>query len=373
MRIGFDAKRFYHNNTGLGNYSRDLIRILSHYYPGNAYFLYNTKPNKERSALVDPKNTTERLPGSFWSKRLKSFWRMFWIKSQIQADKLDIFHGLSGEIPVGLPRNIKSVVTIHDLIFMRYPDLYSFFDRKIHFYKFRYAATKADCVVAISEQTRQDIIKYLKINPGKIKVIYQGCSDVFKQDFSSEEKEIVGKKFNLPEGFVLNVGTIEERKNALTIIKAIKNIDTKLVLVGRKTKYYEQIENYVQQNGLQNKIIHLKNISQKELAIVYQLATVMIYPSVFEGFGIPIIEALFSKTPVITTNSGVFPEAGGPDSVYVNPSDEKEIQQKIELLLSDWQLRKNIAEKGYQYAQRFTDENIASQWNTVYNSLNKNR
>lgn len=371
MKIGFDAKRFFHNNTGLGNYSRDLVRILSEHFPENSYFLYNPKPNEKRSSLLNNKNTFEKLPTSFLGKKLKSLWRIFWVKKQIREDKIDIFHGLSGEIPIGLPKNVKSVVTIHDLIFMRYPNLYSFFDRKIHFWKFRYAAKKADCVIAISEQTKQDIIKYLKINPEKIKVVYQGCSDVFKENFSSEEKEFVRKKLNLPSEFVLNVGTIEERKNALTIVKAVKDLDIKLVLVGRKTKYYEQIEKYVRDNNTQDKIIHLKGISQKELAIVYQLATVMVYPSVFEGFGIPIIEALFSKTPVIATNSGVFPEAGGEGSIYINPSDEKELQEKIEFLLKNTENRKFITEKGFEYAQNFTDLAIAKQWDLIYKNLLK--
>lgn len=369
MKIGFDAKRYFHNNTGLGNYSRDLVRILAQHFPENTYFLYNPKPNKKRSELLNSKNTTERLPVSFLGKKLKSLWRTFWVKKQIREDKLDIFHGLSGEIPIRLPKNVKSVVTIHDLIFMRYPKLYSFFDRNIHFLKFRYAVKKADCVIAISEQTKQDIIHYLKINPEKIKVVYQGCSDIFKQDFSLEEKESVRKKLNLPKEFVLNVGTIEERKNALIIVKAIKNLDIKLVLVGRKTKYYEQIENYIQQNGLQDKIIHLKGISQKELAVVYQLASVMVYPSIFEGFGIPIIEALFSNTPVITTNSGVFPEAGGENSLYINPFDEKELQQKIEFVLKNPENRNFIAQKGFEFAQKFTDENIAKNLMKIYQEL----
>lgn len=369
MKIGFDAKRYFHNNTGLGNYSRDLVRILSQYFPEDTYLLYNTKPNEERAALLNSKNTFERLPKSFLSKKLRGLWRTFWIKEQIKQDNIDIFHGLSGEIPMRLPENIKSVVTIHDLIFMRYPNLYSFFDRKIHFYKFRYAARKADCVVAISEQTKQDIIQYLKINPKKIKVVYQGCAAVFKQVFSAEQKEKVSLKFQLPKEFVLNVGTLEERKNALTIIKAIKDLDTKLVLVGRRTKYFEQAENYAKQKGFEDKIIYLKNISQEELAIVYQLATVFVYPSIFEGFGIPIIEALFSKTPVITTNSGVFPEAGGPDSLYINPQDEVALQQKIQYLLDHPEKRDQIASKGFEFAQQFSDANIAENWHKIYSAL----
>ncbi len=369
MRIGYDAKRFFHNNTGLGNYSRDLVRILSEYFPENSYYLYNTKPSEKYSFLLNKKNTFERLPTSFLGKKLKSIWRMLWVKKQIQKDEIDIFHGLSGEIPIGMPKNIKSVVTIHDLIFVRYPHLYSFFDRKIHFIKFKYAAQNADCVIAISEQTKQDIVQFLKISPEKIQVIYQGCSNIFKERFSSEEKESIRKKLNLPDEFILNVGTIEERKNALTIVKAIKDLDIKLVLIGRKTKYYTQIENYVREYGIEDKIIHLQGISQRELAIIYQLASIMIYPSIFEGFGIPIIEALFSKTPVITTNSGVFPEAGGPDSIYINPEDEKELEQKIKFLLHNPEICNSIAEKGYKFAQKFTDQNIAQQLISLYAQL----
>lgn len=369
MKIGFDAKRFFHNNTGLGNYSRDLVRILSEQFPAHTYILYNTKPSQKRAALINSHNTLERLPNSFIGKNLKGLWRLFWVKNQIIKDQVGIFHGLSGEIPVGLPKSIKSVVTIHDLIFMRYPDLYSFFDRKIHYWKFKYAANRADCVIAISEQTKKDIVTFLKINPEKIKVVYQGCSNVFKEIFSEEEKEALRKKLHLPKEFILNVGTIEERKNALSIVKAIKTIDTKLVLIGKKTKYYERIAAYVKQNELEDKVILLKGISQKELAIIYQLATIMIYPSIFEGFGIPIVEALFSRTPVITTKSGVFPEAGGPHSIYIDPMDSNELGKKIEFLLQNPDSRQMIAENGIQYAQQFTDENIAKNIMTIYQNL----
>lgn len=173
----------------------------------------------------------------------------------------------------------------------------------------------------------------------------------------------------MPEKFILNVGTIEERKNALTIVKAIKDVDIKLLLVGKETKYTERIHSYIKQNRMEDKVIFLKGLSSEELAVVYQLATVFIYPSVFEGFGIPIIEALFSKTPVITTNSGVFPEAGGPNSIYVTPFDEKELKLKIELLLKDEALRHNIAEKGFEFVQKFNDERIAKDVMNLYHSL----
>ena len=175
------SKRVFHNKTGLGNYSRDLVRILANFYPENQYLLYNPKKNKEVLFHNTSENVVEKLPSTPFYKKFYNLWRQKGILSDLVKDKVEIFHGLSGEIPNGLKqKNIKSIVTIHDLIFMRYPHLYSFFDRKIHYLKFKKAAQIADVVIAISEQTKKDIITYLKIPSEKIQVIYQGCQAVFK-------------------------------------------------------------------------------------------------------------------------------------------------------------------------------------------------
>ena len=369
MKIGFDAKRVFHNVTGLGNYSRDLVRILSTYHPSNFYYLYNPKPKRVNRLKLQP-SMKEVMPDSWFWKKLSSLWRQKAIISQIKSDNIDIFHGLSGEIPRKLKQNgIKSVVTIHDLIFMRYPEWYSYFDRKIHFSKFKYAAENADCVIAISEQTKRDIVKYLKISESKIEVVYQGCHNAFKVERTNVEKESLKKKLQLPERFLLNVGTIEKRKNVLTIVKSIKNIDIPLVIVGRRTKYFQEVEQYTSENNLSDKVIFLEGLSMDELSTLYQLAEIFIYPSVFEGFGIPIIEALFSKTPVITTDGGVFPEAGGSHSRYVNPTDVMAMENEIKLLLSSKELRDEITEEGYKYAQKFRDKVIVDGIYDVYKSL----
>lgn len=370
MKIGFDAKRYFHNQTGLGNYSRDLIRVLNTYYPDNEYILFNPKPTEKHQEYIQQHDNIKEInPTTSWQKKLKSFWRSYGITKECTKRNISVYHGLSGEIPVGINKKAKTVVTIHDLIFLRYPELYSWFDVKIHHRKFKYACENAYKIIAISEQTKRDIVDFLKINPEKIDVVYQGCSHIFKENYSSDELNRVQQQYNLPEKFVLNVGTIEARKNALQIVKAITNIDTTLVLIGRKTDYWKEIEKYAKENNITHKIKHLSNISQRDLAIIYQLATVMAYPSVFEGFGIPIIEALYSKTPVITTNSGVFPEAGGPNSMYINPENVEEMQVALEKLLSDDKLQFSMAENGWQYAQKFNDERIADHLMKVYHSL----
>jgi glycosyltransferase involved in cell wall biosynthesis len=370
MKIGYEAKRVFHNRTGLGNYSRDLIRMLSSYYPENQYVLYNPKPTVNGLFAVNNTTVLERNPKGFWAKKFKDVWRQKGVVKDLVHDKIEIYHGLSGELPSGLKQHkIKSVVTIHDLIFMRYPEFYSFFDRKIHFYKFKKAAQQADLIIAISEQTKKDVVHFLGIPELKIKVIYQGCQAVFKETFTEEEKNNVAIKYKLPKEFILNVGTIESRKNVLSVVKAIKEVNTHLVIIGGETKYTTAVKKYISENHLENKVTFLKRLNGKELAITYQLATIFVYPSLFEGFGIPIIEALYSKTPVITTNSGVFPEAAGPDSIYVDPEDITEIKLKIERLLADENLRNDISEKGFTFVQQFNDKTIAEQVMSIYKSL----
>ncbi len=373
IKIGFEAKRLFHNKTGLGNYCRNLVNQLSEFYPKNEYFLYN--PQKKRKELFKPNNVNvlEKNPNSKLNKYFFNYWRQFSITKDLKIDNIDIFHGLSGEIPYGLKQNkIKSVVTIHDLIFMIYPDFYNFFDRKLHYFKFKKACNQSDHIIAITEQTKNDIIKFFDVNPNKISIIYQGCNNAFKIKYSEIQKEQIALKFNLPEKFVLNVGTIEERKNIFEVVKAIKEIketDIPLVIIGKKTKYSQNIEKYIIENNMQNQVFFLNGISIIELAIIYQLATIFIYPSLYEGFGIPIIEALFSKTPVITSNRSCLPEAGGPDSIYINPENSEDIKTALLSLWNDKSKREAIIDKGHNFVQKFNDEVIAKNIMDLYKKI----
>jgi len=371
MNIGFDAKRFFHNKTGLGNYSRDLVRILAHYFPQNKYVLYNPKPKKIDRIALDGKTIVEKLPNKGIYTLFPFLWRGWNVTDDFKEDKIAIFHGLSGELPYGISgTGVKTVVTIHDLIFIRFPELYTYFDRKVHFQKMKYAATHADVVIAISEQTKRDIIDFLGISGDKIKVIYQGCASVFKETIEKEVLKKVAIKYHLPSRFLLNVGTIESRKNILSVIKVMKDVPVPLVIIGKKTSYYKALTNYIAQHNLTDKVIFLENVSLTDLAAIYRLATVFVYPSVFEGFGIPIIEALYSKVPVITSTGSCFSEAGGEDSIYVTPNDGQQMKDAILSVLNDEVKRERMITKGLEYAQRFNDERIAEDYMGVYKWLN---
>lgn len=371
MNIGYEAKRIFHNTTGLGNYSRDLVKILSTFYPENKYKLYNPKPAKKQ--LFKPAGPVEeKLPVKFKDRILTTYWRQKNVIHDLERDNIQIFHGLSGEIPMGLQKkNIKSVVTIHDLIFLRYPQFYTRLDRSIYKKKFQHAVKEADVIIAVSQQTKEDIVRFLKVDESKIIVIYQGCQAEYKQHYEQDVIKQLLQKYQLPQNYILNVGTVESRKNVLSAIKAIKNIDTHLVIVGSITPYRKKVQNYIREENLEKKVTFLKGLSTYELALLYQGAQIFIYPSLFEGFGIPIIEALFSKTPVITTNYGCFPEAGGPDSIYVDPNSTSQISEAISDLLENPDKRKSIAEAGFEYVQKFNDDRIAAEIIRVYHQLLK--
>lgn len=364
MKIAFDGKRFFSNSSGLGNYSRDLVRILATYFPENEYVLLN-KNSSERGKEI------QSLPNVSFKKTTNgNLSRQLNMGKDAQKIEADIFHGLSGELPLRWDKKpIKKVVTIHDLIFLRFPKYYSFVDRKIHFWKFKKAVNQADVVIAISEQTKKDIIKFLQVPENKIETVYQGCHQAFKEMPDQQMFENVRNKFNLPERFILNVGTIEDRKNLLNIVKAIKDTSIPLVVVGKKTKYFRKIEKYLSKNKMTEQVFFLENVSMQELAVIYRLADVFVYVSLFEGFGIPVIEALFSQTPVITGNTSSLPEAGGKDSMYVDPENVEDIKAKILFLWNNEAERKRRAQKGLEYATNFEDQKIANDLMRVYQKL----
>lgn len=375
MRIGFDAKRAYQNYTGLGNYSRDLLKSVMEIAPENEYILYTPKTSKVPSVkfISQYDNVRVHTPQTQLDKTFKGLWRSVNLEKNLQQDGIEIFHGLSNEIPrKGSGSNIKYVVTIHDLIFKRYPRNYKAIDRRIYNTKFKYACKNADRIIAISEQTKRDIIEFYGISSDKIEVIYQTCHENFKKAYSDEIKNHIREKFDLPADYILNVGTIETRKNLYGLIQAtltMKN-DLPIVVVGKKTKYFNFLKVQMQKLKIDpSRIMFLKDVSIEELPAIYQMANVFVYPSHFEGFGIPIIEALHSGTPVVTSNGGCFAEAAGPYSKFIDPDDPEEIGEAIDAIISDTQLQLKMKEEGKKYVAKFDPQIITEQLLNVYKRI----
>lgn len=370
MRIGFDAKRAFYNHSGLGNYSRDVIKTLVHDFPAHEYHLYSPAI-KNAVHFLDSSKVTIGLPTFAKSKILSSYWRSFLLSDRLKKDKIEIYHGLSNELPANINKSgVKSIVTIHDLIFIRHPEWYKPIDCKIYEKKFRYSCEVADKIIAVSKQTKSDLVEFFGIEENKIDIVYQGCNDIFMHEATTRKKTEVKLKYNLPENYLLYVGTIEERKNLLQVVRAIHkgNISSPLVIIGKPTSYLAKIKEYIASHNLKG-ITFLHNIPQADLPAIYQNASVFIYPSIFEGFGIPILEALWSKVPVITSMGGCFNEVGGSSSKYIDPKNVDEISHIISELLDDPSLCQSMIDNGYNHAQQFTAKHNAQYIMNIYTNL----
>lgn len=372
MKIGFDAKRAFHNRSGLGNYSRSALLLLQRYYPENDYFLYT--PTMKNSINFHQDNPfILREPNTAFSRFFSSYWRSLHMGNDIRRDKLDIFHGLSNELPSDIDRvETKSVVTIHDLIFLRFPHFFSRVDNRIYLTKFKKACKKSDKIIAVSEQTKHDIVNFFQIEPDKIDVSYQGCGSQFWQSATDMKKEEVRRRYNLPNNYILNVGTIEPRKNLEALIHSLvyAKHDAKVIAIGRVVRTYMiKLQELIQRKHLEDRVIFLQDVPNEDLPAIYQQASLFVYPSFFEGFGIPIVEAMVSSVPVITSSGSCFPETGGDAALYINPNNPEEIAILSDKVLADNVLRRDMITKGLLHSQQFSDEAVVKSLMNVYKSM----
>lgn len=364
--IGFDAKRIVSNGTGLGSYGRTLVNDLAG-MSGITLRLYAPTPGRDnlRQQVVGHPHVTFCYAPPSHVPFSRQLWRSKLMVDNLVADGVDIYHGLSGELPIGIRRHgIKSVVTIHDLIFMRHPEYYHWLDAKLYAWKFRYTCQEADRIIAISECTKRDIMEFGNVPADKIEVIYQSCNPKFTQRVDDATLGTIREKYGLPQRFILNVGTIERRKNLLLAVSALDSVPSEihLVAVGRQTEYARQLPH-------SNRVHLLSGISDAELAALYQMAEVFVYPSRYEGFGIPIIEAIHSGLPVVACTGSCLEEAGGPDSLYVDPDDVQAMATAICQSLCGADGREKRIEQSRQYVRRFVGKDVASQVATLYRSL----
>ena len=375
MKIGFDAKRAAQNRTGLGNYSRFVLQLLMDCVPENDYVLYVPDPEKCSLLSALKGKFMLRFPDTCFWKRFCSLWRVWGMTRNIEKDGIDLYHGLSNELPLTIrkAKQTKSIVTIHDLIFLRHPSCYPVIDRLIYNYKFRRACRNADRIIAVSECTKRDIVSLYHVDPGKIDVVYQSCDKRFKHVVPEEEKLAVKEKYALPDKFVLSVSIIEKRKTLMFLAKAICSLDEsyKVVAVGKYTPYAGKVKKFLKRQGQEHRLLMIHNVPFKELPAFYQLATTFVYPSFYEGFGIPLLEALNSGVPVIGAHGSCLEESGGPFSLYVPPTDAKALAKAIERTYSDSVLRENMIREGKKYAEKFEPEYLAGRLLEVYHKTLK--
>lgn len=382
MNIGYDGKRAYQNKTGLGNYIRSLVAILTQHYPDNHYFLFAPKKT-DLFNVEDFSHVKAIFPATAFYKKFPALWRRSGMVKDIAASQLNIFHGVSNELPKGIQHTgVKSVVTVHDLIYERFPKTYKFDERYVHRWKIKHACKVADAVIAISQQTKNDLIEFYKVPEEKIFISYQSCNPIFQQNISDEEKAVTKKRYNLPDEYFLFVSSIAPRKNLITLCKAmvfLKNsINIPLVVIGNGKKEKEEAKALMAANGISERLILLNELPQSknnsfttaaDFPAIYQQALALVYPSIFEGFGAPLLEALWSGLPVISSDASCLPEVGGDAALYFSPYDAKKLAEHMQQVATNKNLVKALKEKGFHQARKFTTEAYAESIMNVYKTI----
>ncbi len=365
LTIAFDAKRLFNNYTGLGNYSRTLVKQLQMNYPEHNYHLFaeKTPKNEDTAYFFDKEKFTIHRAG--FSNPL---WRTLGMSGPVNKLKPDIFHGLSHEIPFGLDPKIKTIVSFHDLIYEYFPAQFGLINSRLYRWKYKSSVRRATHVVAISHSTKDDLIKFYNVPSDKLSVIYQSCNERFmNEDFDKSYKPPIADYF-------LYVGSIIERKGLLQTVIAYGHLPVHkrkpFVVVGKGDKaYLAKVMDMITYYGLNKDFHFLQYVPNEQLIALYDHAYALIYPSIYEGFGIPIIESLSRSKPVITSTLSSMPEAAGPGAILIDPYLHEDICDAM-IKMQDPSIYSACAKTGHQYViNQFDPISICEQWMDLYQSM----
>lgn len=358
--------------TGIARYTYENSKRIKQSYNYSVYFNY-IYPSKNLLENRD-KKTKRKSPINFLSKNrfLKKYNRRFINTINILNYKTYDIYWQPNMIPNPHIKAKKIVSTVHDLSFLHYPKSHP--KERIEYFEkyFVKQVLKSNYIITGSNFTKEEIVKYLDFDPDKVRVIYHGIDHNLYKKYQKHILNKTKQKFNLPDNFLLFVGSIEPRKNLLTLLKAFNSLEEKLkqkyplFLVGASGWQNDDILQEINQSPNINYIGYIKD---EELPHIYNLATVFIYPSLYEGFGIPPLEAMACATPTIVSNTTSMPEVCQNATLYINPLDISDIKDKILLLLKNQNLQRELIEKGLQRAKKFTWEKSALKHMELFDSL----
>lgn len=303
--------------------------------------------------------------------RARILWEQFALPIWARRDGVRLLHGLAFALP--LVRPCPGVVTVYDLSFVRFPQFF----RGVHAAYLRLftrlSCRAAERIIAISESTRRDIAQLYGIPPARLDTAPPGVDPIFRP-LPREQVETFRQRRGLPETFILHVGTLEPRKNHLKLLQALAHLSPSpfppstfhLFCIGGQGWGYEAIYAAVERLNLKERVTFVGYVPAQELPLWYNAATLLAYPSLYEGWGMPVLEALACGTPVITSNLAALPEAAGAAGILVSPHDADELAAAIHRLLRDTDLRRQLSQTGLTHAAQFTWERTAQQTVQVY-------
>lgn len=365
MRIGIDAYPLTRNGAGISNYLYNLIVNLEKIDSENEYYLYSCP------GIKLPFNNPR------WHIRVKkglinkssTIWMQTYAKRDTFEDKIDIFWSPEQICPLNLAKNIKLLITIHDLTFVYFPQTMSVHNLILHRLFFKKSLGRANDIITVSNSTANDIRKeFSYIKKEKIKVIYNAAGEDIYSISIKEPQERLRKQFDLFKKYILFVGTIEPRKNIESLIKAYNGLEEgvkdefMLVIVGKKGWKNSSVFRLCQELGLKdNQIRFLGYVSRRDLLYLYSAASLFVLPSLHEGFGIPLLEAMICKAPILCSDIPVFREIAEDSAHFVDATNVHDLSRGIRDMLQDKELIAKLINRGLQRNQFFSWSKSARQ------------
>lgn len=349
--IGIDARKV--QDFGIGTYIRNLVAGLTEIDRENQYVLLTGPQGKDALGGL-PENfrvVIERSPVYSARELVALSWRLFRLR-------LDLYHSTHYVLPIATPSRV--VVTIHDIIHLLYPH---FLPNRIAFYyaqrMMRRSLSRADRVIAVSKNTRSDLLEYFGVDGSGIEVIYNGVDETFRKKLTEDDLDRWLRQLDIRRPYLLFVGNPKPHKNLDRVIQAyaraleIERFDGPLVCVGDRTAAQFKLRQRAEQLGIGDKVRLLGHVAQEALPALYQGATLFLYPTLYEGFGLPVVEAMASGTPVLTSNTSALKEVAGGHAHLVDPLDIERMAKAIARLMGDHEYRAGLAEKGVERASDF--------------------
>ncbi len=348
-RFGFEKNTGLPNRVGSSEFCYQLLMALSKVENKNKYFIY--LPVEPTSDM--PKETSNWKYEVIKSKKI---WTITALGKKLikNNDKLDVFFSPTHYVPFMF--SIPTVISILDVSYIHFPKLFNNKDLIKLKYWGKYSIGRSKKIITISESSKSDIIKTYQLNSETVEVVYPGV----KNDLNKSKKELsmddLSKNFGVDEKYILFVGTLQPRKNIVRLIEAFSKIDSNvlLVIIGRKGWQFEEILDAPNKFEVKERVIFLENIVDEDLPAFYENAEFFILPSLYEGFGLPVLEAMKYDCPVITSNVSSLPEAGGNAALYVDPKDTDDISKNMQKLLDDKELRSELVKKGKEQIKKFS-------------------
>lgn len=368
IKIGIDCSRLEGTRTGAERYLANLLKEFRKNSGDFKFYLFfknrisNDDFLKDQAFEIVVSKNLKFLKSSF-------FWYSYSLSKTAERFNLDIIFSPNYIVPK--LKNVKRVVAIHDISYETHPEWYDL--KRVLAYRFFYRSSinNVDQIITISDFSKKEIVKNYKIDPQKIKVTSLAADEIFKQVENNDIKE----KFNIQSNFLLYVGSIFNRRHVSEILKAFKNVSTrypklKLVLIGKNQTYpYVSIKELIFSLNIKNKVIWKDFISNEDLAKLYNAAEIFLYPSTYEGFGLPVLEAMQCGCPVITSNASSFPEVVGDAGIKLDKVTAQSLENAISKILSDENLRDALVQKGLEQAGKFSWKKCATETLEVFKSL----